>query len=551
MATQDDHDEGQAFPALTEAQIKRIRPFTEPRDLRDGESLWEAGDRDRPLYVVEEGKIEIRSGDNHVVTVHTAGAFTGDVDLLSGRPVVVRGLALGPTRVLELPAQRLRDLVQTDAELSGIFLRAFMMRRAILMAQGGGNVLVIGSRHCAGTHELREFLTRNSQPYGYLDLEDDTAVQETLDKFKVTVDDIPVLICRGTLVLRKPTIEEVADCLGLAGRLNELLVRDLVVIGAGPAGLSTAVYAASEGLDVLVIEARAPGGQAGSSSRIENYLGFPTGISGQELGRNAFTQAEKFGAEFAVARTALRLDCGRPYRVELGPGSAVQARAIVIASGVRYRKPDIPDLSRYEGVGVYYGATQMEASLCGGEEVIVVGGGNSAGQAAVFLAESCRRVIVMVRGPGLAQSMSRYLIRRIEETPSITLKTNTRIVAMEGTATGLESVTWRAGSETPTRAPIRHVFLMTGADPNTAWLQSCVATDDKGYVKTGFDLDAATLAERGWPFSRPPMLFETSRPGVFAIGDVRAGSVKRVAAAVGEGSVCVQLVHKSLAESLA
>jgi thioredoxin reductase (NADPH) len=550
MAEQLD-DERDAFPPLTAAQIERLRPFTTPRDLRDGETVWEAGDRNRPMYIVERGEIEIRSGDDHVVTVHTPGAFTGDVDLLSGRPVVVRAFARGATRALELPPARLRDIIQIDAELSEIFLRAFLRRRAILMAQGGRNVVLIGSRHCSGTLALQEFLTRNRQPYTYLDVDVDAAVQDTLDRLGVTVDDIPVLICRGTQVLKNPSIEQVAECLGLDGRMNELLVRDVVVIGAGPAGLSAAVYAASEGLDVLVIESRSPGGQAGSSSRIENYLGFPVGIPGAELAGNAFTQAEKFGAEFAVARTALRLDCGRPYRVELGPGIGVQARAIVIASGVRYRKPDIPDLPRFEGVGVYYGATQMEGNLCRGEDAIVVGGGNSAGQAAVFLSGLCRQVTVMVRKPGLQESMSRYLIRRIEETPNITLRTNTRIVGMEGKPTGLERVTWRNGNGTATTSDIRHVFLMTGADPNTAWLQSCVRMDDKGYVKTGPELDAAALSQAGWPFSRRPFLFETSRPGVFAIGDVRAGSIKRVAAAVGEGSVCIQLVHKVLAESLA
>jgi len=546
--TQETQEEAEAFPSLTEEQIARLVPLTTERDLHDGEILWEAGDRNRSLYVIVKGEIEILSGTNHVVTVHRPGAFTGDVDLLSGRPVVVRARALGAARVLELPAAKLRSMVQTDAELSEIFLRAFMMRRLILMKQGGQNVLVIGSRHCAGTLALREFLTRNSQPHAYIDVEEDPAIQETLDRFAVGIGDIPVLICRGTQVLRKPTIEEVARCLGL-DTLNETVVRDLVIIGAGPAGLSAAVYAASEGLDVLVIEARSPGGQAGSSSRIENYLGFPTGITGLALASNAFVQAEKFGAEFAVARTVVRLDCGRPYRVDLGAGTVVQARAIIIASGVRYRKPDIPNLSDYEGIGVYYGATPMEAVLCKGEEAIVVGGANSAGQAAVFLSGMCRRVTMMVRGPGLSQSMSRYLIRRIEETPNITLNTGTRIVALEGNGR-LERVTWRDGSEATTTSDIGHVFLMTGADPNTAWLQDCVRLDDKGYVKTGSDLDAAALAEARWPFSRPPGIFETSRPGVFAIGDVRAGSVKRVAAAVGEGSVCVQLVHKALGESV-
>ncbi|MGH9870046.1 MAG: FAD-dependent oxidoreductase [Candidatus Polarisedimenticolia bacterium] len=547
--TQETQAEADAFPKLTDEQIARIAPFTHERDLRDGESLWEAGDRNRPLFVVVKGEIEILSGTDHMVTVHTAGAFTGDVDLLSGRPVVVRARARGPARVLELPATRLRSMVQTDAELSEIFLRAFMLRRLFLMAQGGRNVVLIGSRHSAGTLALQEFLTRNSQPYGYLDVEGDPAVQDTLDRFGVAVEDVPVLICRGTQVLRKPTIEEVAGCLGL-DVLNEAIVRDLVVVGAGPAGLSTAVYAASEGLDVLVIEARSPGGQAGSSSRIENYLGFPTGVTGQALASNAFVQAEKFGAEFAVARTARRLACDRPYRVELGAGTIVQTRSVVIATGVRYRKPDIPNLSSYEGVGVYYGATQLEAILCRGQDAIVVGGGNSAGQAAVFLSGVGRHVTMLVRGPGLAQSMSRYLIRRIEETPNITLRTNSRIVTLEGSS-WLERVTWCDAGGTPTTADVRHVFLMTGADPNTAWLQDCVCLDDKGYVRTGPDLDAAALAEARWPFARPPLIFETSRPGVFAIGDVRANSVKRVAAAVGEGSVCVQLVHKVLAESVA
>jgi len=543
-------EEEAAFPTLTAQQIARIAPFARERDLADGDSLWEAGDRNRPLFVVVRGEIEILSGASHVVTVHRAGAFTGDVDLLSGRPVVVRARALGALRVLELPSARLRSLIQTDAELSEIFLRSFMLRRLALMAQGGGNIVLVGSRHCAGTLALQEFLTRNSQPYGYIDLEGDEAVQETLDRFGVGVDDIPVLICRGTRVLRRPTIEEVADCLGL-NELKETVVRDLVIVGAGPAGLSTAVYAASEGLDVLVIEAGSPGGQAGSSSRIENYLGFPTGISGQLLASNALLQAEKFGAELAVARTVSRLECARPYRVVLGAGVGVQARSVVIATGVQYRKPDLPNLARFEGVGVYYGATQVEARFCSGEDVIVVGGGNSAGQAAVFLSEAGgRHVTMMVRRAGLAESMSRYLIRRIEETPNITLLTETRIVALEGD-TGLERVTWRDGHGVTMTADIRHVFLMTGANPNTAWLMDCVALDEKGFVRTGSDLDAAALAAARWPFARTPLLFETSRPGVFAIGDVRASSVKRVAAAVGEGSVCVQLVHKVLAESAA
>ena len=371
-----------------------------------------------------------------------------------------------------------------------------------------------------------------------------------LDGFGLGVDDVPVLICRGGRFLRKPTIEEAGECLGL-NRVDPDVVRDLVVIGAGPAGLAAAVYGASEGLDVLVLEASAPGGQAGSSSRIENYLGFPTGISGQQLAGLALVQAEKFGAAIAMARSALRLRCDeRPYRIDLGGGVSVQARAIVIATGVRYRKPELADLARFEGVGVYYSATSIEASYCRGEDVIVIGGGNSAGQAAVFLAGQVRHVHMLVRGPQLADSMSRYLIRRIEETKAITLRTRTELEALEGRAS-LEQVTWRDGEGARTTAHVRHVFLMTGANPNTAWLDGCVALDDKGFVKAGPDLLAQELEKARWPLARPPLLFETSQPGVFAVGDVRANSVKRVAAAVGEGSVCVQLVHKVLAQAAA
>jgi thioredoxin reductase (NADPH) len=347
--------------------------------------------------------------------------------------------------------------------------------------------------------------------------------------------------------LRKPTIEEVADCLGL-NRLSRDVVRDLVVIGAGPAGLAAAVYGASEGLDVLILESTAPGGQAGSSSRIENYLGFPTGVSGQDLASAALLQAQKFGAELVVARTAVTLECDqRPYRIGLGPGVGVATRTVVIATGVRYRKPDIPNLTRFEGVGVYYGATQVEANLCQGEEVIVVGGGNSAGQAAIFLSDSPRRVTMLVRGSALSDTMSRYLIRRISETPNIELKTDTQIIALEGTDS-LESVTWKGAGGKANTVPIRHVFMMTGANPNSGWLENSVALDPKGFVKAGSDLLPSDLKASGWPLGRGPLLFETNRPGVFAVGDVRAGSVKRVAAAVGEGSVCIQLVHKVLGE---
>jgi thioredoxin reductase (NADPH) len=536
------------FPTLTEAQIARIAPYARERAFAAGEILWEQGEMRRPLQVVLEGEIEVLADANRLLTVHRPGNFSGDIDLISDRPASTRARARVGGRVLELPAERVRSIVLTDPELSQLFLKAFAQRRALIMTNNAGNVVLIGSRHSAGTLELQEFLTRNSQPYAYLDVDRDPGVQKTLDSFGVGVDDVPVFICSRTKrVLKKPTIEEVADCLGLS-RLSTDVVRDLVVIGAGPAGLAAAVYGASEGLDVLILESSAPGGQAGSSSRIENYLGFPTGISGQDLASAALLQAQKFGAELVVARTAVSLECDRrPYHVNLGNGLCVSARAIVIATGVRYRKPDIPNLSRFEGVGVYYGATAVEEALCRGDDVIVVGGANSAGQAAVFLSEEQRRVTMLVRGPGLSDTMSRYLIRRIEETPNIELRSHAQIVALEGNGS-LESVSWRDGGGRVTSVPCRHVFMMTGANPNTAWLDGCIALDEKGFVKAGSDLQQADLASSGWPLQRSPLLFETNRPGVFAVGDVRAGSVKRVAAAVGEGSVCVQLVHKVLAE---
>jgi thioredoxin reductase (NADPH) len=540
--------EREIFPVLTAAQIERIAPLARERSFAVGEILWEQGEMNRPLMVVLSGEIEVLSDRDTHVTVHRQGNFSGDIDLISNRPAVTRARARVAGRILELPAERVRDLVLTDPELSQILLRAFALRRTLIMTRSAGNVVLIGSRHSAGTLTLQEFLTRNSQPYAYLDVDREAGVQKTLDSFGLGVDDVPVFICSGKRVLKKPTIEEVAECLGLS-RLSREVVRDLVVIGAGPAGLAAAVYGASEGLDVLVLESTAPGGQAGSSSRIENYLGFPTGVSGQDLASRALLQAQKFGAELVVARTAVRLDCDRqPYRIDLGAGASAAARTVVIATGVKYRRPDIANLSRFEGVGVYYGATPVEAMLCQGEDVIVVGGANSAGQAAVFLSEAKRRVYMLVRGEGLSDTMSRYLIRRIEETPNIELKTKTQIVALEG-ADGLDCVTWRDGASGKlTTVPVRHVFMMTGANPNTDWLENCVALDEKGFVKAGPDLSPSDLAASKWPLTRPPLLFETNRLGVFAVGDVRAGSVKRVAAAVGEGSVCIQLVHKVLTE---
>ena len=535
------------FPTLTSAQIERIAPLGSVRPIDAGDILFEPGGTNRPLMVVLEGEIEILSDRDTLVTVHHPGNFSGDVDLIAGHPAVVRARARLPGRILEVPAERVRSLIVTDPELSQIFLRAFILRRALLMTRSAGNVVLIGSRHSAGTLTLQEFLTRNNQPYAYLDADRDSGVQTMLEGFGVGVDDVPVFICSGKQVLKKPTIEEVAECLGL-NRWSRDVVRDLVVIGAGPAGLAAAVYGASEGLDVLVLESTAPGGQAGSSSRIENYLGFPTGVSGQDLASGALLQAQKFGAELVVARTAVTLECDRwPYRIGLGAGVSVAARTVVIATGVTYRKPDIRTSPVSRASASTTAPPRWRRSSARAKTSSSSGAANSAGQAAIFLSAAGRRVTMLVRGSGLSDTMSRYLIRRIEETPNIELKTRTQIVALEG-ANSLEWVTWSDAERKLTSVPVRHVFMMTGANPNTRWLENCVALDGKGFVKTGPDLLPSDLESSQWPLRRPPLLFETNRPGVFAVGDVRAGSAKRVAAAVGEGSVCIQLVHKVLAE---
>jgi thioredoxin reductase (NADPH) len=484
-----------------------------------------------------------------LVTIHEPGQFTGEVNMLSGRPALVQSRAIESGEVIELNREQLLALVQTDSELGELIMRAFIVRRVELIAHGLGDVVLLGSNHCSGTLRVKEFLTRNGHPYSYIDLDRDADVQELLDRFHLTPADVPVLICRGETVLRNPTNQEIAACLGFNESIDQTHIRDVVIVGAGPAGLAAAVYAASEGLDVLVLETNAPGGQAGSSSKIENYLGFPTGISGQALAGRAYTQAQKFGAQVMITKDAKRLLCERkPYAIEIDDDVRVLARTLIIATGATYRTPSLDGLSRLEGAGVYFGATFMEAQLCRGEEVVVVGGGNSAGQAAVYLAQTAKRVHMLVRASGLAESMSRYLIRRIEQNPAIVLRTNTEIAKLEGT-NHLEQVLWRDGQtgEIETH-DIRHVFVMTGAVPATQWLVECVALDAKGFIKTGPDLSQEDLVAARWPLARPPRLLETSLPGVFAVGDVRGGNIKRVASAVGEGSIAISFVHQVLSE---
>ena len=539
------------FPKLTPAQLSRIATRGHVRSMDEGEVLYEQGRKAVPFFVVISGELEVVRPSIPVETLITnyeSGQFTGEVGTLSGRPSLFRVRATKPGKVIELDRQQMLALVQTDAELGQILMRAFILRRVELIAAGVGDIVLIGSTYSASTLRIKEFLMRNGHPYSYVDLERDPDVQNLLDNFQISAGEIPVLICRGQIVLRNPSNQEIADCLGFNESIDQTQVRDLVIIGAGPSGLAAAVYGASEGLDVMVLETSSPGGQAGSSSRIENYLGFPTGISGQDLAGRAYVQAQKFGADILVAK-ATRLICdSKPYVVELQSGTRIPARTIVIATGAEYRRPPCKNLSRFEGAGVYYGATFVESQLCGGEEVIVVGGGNSAGQAAVFLAETTKRVHMLVRSAGLAESMSRYLIRRIEETATILLRPYTEIVGVEG-GNHLEFVRWQNNQTRQTEEhKIRHIFVMTGADPNTSWLDGCVALDNKGFIKTGLDLSRDNLSAAGWPLTRQPYLLETSLPGVFAVGDVRGGSIKRVASAVGEGSTAVSFVHKVLQE---
>jgi thioredoxin reductase (NADPH) len=540
------------FPRLTQAQIDRISQVGQRRAVRAGEVLFEPGDQHTSFYVVVDGGIEVVrevGGRELPIVVHGPGNFTGEINLLSARRSLARGRVVAEGTVIAVDRGDLRALVQRDAELSEILMRAFILRRVALISQSSNDLVLVGSRHSLPTLRLKEFLTRNGEPFTYQDVEGDPAVQALLDRFQIGVHEVPVVVCEGGRVLRNPTIEALAPALGLSPALDAAAVRDLVIIGAGPAGLAAAVYAASEGLDVLVLESTAPGGQAGTSSRIENYLGFPTGISGQALAGRALTQAEKFGAEVAIARRAVRLDCKiRPYQVRLANDEVVRTRAIVLATGAQYRRPAHLDLSRFEGAGVFYSATHLEAQMCEAEEIAVVGGGNSAGQAAVFLSQTATRVHMLVRGRGLAESMSRYLIQRIEDSHNVELRIRTQVDALEGTDR-LERVRWRQldTGQTETRG-IRHVFLMTGADPNTGWLEGCLVLDDKSFVKTGADLQPEDLAEAGWPLTRRPYLMETSTPGVFAVGDARSASIKRVASAVGEGAICVQLVHRALQE---
>src|SRR5256714_3476436 len=494
----------QTFPVLTDAQLARISEHGRRREVEAGQVLIDLGAPVTHFYVVRSGAIEgvqLREGGGVRVRTLRSGQFSGEVSILSGRPSLITLRVCEDGEVVELDRDSLLGLIQTDAELSEIFVRAFLLRRVGLISGGFADVVLVGSNHSSDTLRIKEFLTRNAHPYNSIDPEHDARIQELLDHFQLSLSDLPVVICRNSAVLRNPTNHQIADCLDFNASIDQTHTRDVVIVGAGPSGLAAAAYAASAGLEVLGIEANSPRRQAGSSTRIENYLGFPSGITGQELTERAYAQAPKFGADVVIAESAVHLNCApKAYKIKIDNGAEIQTRTVVIATGAQYRKLPLPTITRFEGVGIYYGATFIESQLCEGDEIIVVGGGNSAGQAAVFLAQTARKVHMLVRAKGLSETMSRYLIRRIEESPRITLHTCTEIVALEG-GDHLERVRWRTDGEPTETYDIRHAFVMTGAEPSTNWLDRCITLDEQGVGKTASDLSPLELIEAKRPLS--------------------------------------------------
>jgi thioredoxin reductase (NADPH) len=533
--------EAQTFPRLDTEMLSRIATHGARETVAAGAHLFHRDDHGVDFFVVLSGGLEIYDiddcGRTRIIRVHQEGEFTGELDLFSDRPSLVNGRATVETCVIRVPRDHFRALIASEPDIGEIIMRAFILRRVGLMRHGQGGVTLVGPGHGGDMLRLQRFLLRNGYPHRILDTETDPDSAHFLERFGLGEQDLPVVIGTGRQIMRNPTNAALADSLGLSEELDPAAIHDVAVVGAGPAGLAAAVYAASEGLETIVIESMAPGGQAGTSSKIENYLGFPTGISGQALAGRAQVQAQKFGARLAISRAVTRLECeDSPFRLVLEDGECVAARAIVVATGARYSRLSVPDYERFEGQGIHYAATAMEAALCKGEEVVVVGGGNSAGQAAIYLSRFVAMVHIVVRGPGLSATMSSYLIDRIDASPRITLHPHAEITALEGD-TILRSASWtdRRTGKVTTR-PVGNLFVMIGAAPNTDWLEGCLDLDPRGFVQTGADPDGMALSS---PYA-------TSRPGVFAVGDVRSGSVKRVASGVGEGSVVVQAIHRYL-----
>jgi thioredoxin reductase (NADPH) len=543
------------FPVLTAEEIGRMRRFGEVRHYADGARLFETGKTGPGMFVVLSGSIRVTRHDGlgHQAPLvdQGVGQFTAEVGQLSGKPAFVDGTASGKVEALLIPPERLRGLLIAEAVLGEKIMRALILRRVGLIETGSGGPVLVGSPDSADMLRLRSFLARNGYPHQFFDPAADEDARAFIDRYAPSPDDLPLAICPDGSVLRNPTEDALARCIGMLDADAADLVHDVAVVGAGPAGLAAAVYAASEGLSVVVVESRSYGGQAGASARIENYLGFPTGISGQALTGRAYVQAQKFGARMLIPDTVDKLDCsgadtGDPLALQLSDGRVIRSRAVVVATGARYRRPDCDNLRALEGRGVWYWASPIEARMCAAQEVILVGGGNSAGQAAVFLSAHVSKVWMLVRGAGLADSMSRYLIDRIAATGNIELRNRTEIVGLSGTRqAGVEAVRWRhrdTGQEEV--RTIRNVFLFLGADPTTDWLKDCgVKLDEKGFVNTGAGLGTGEAhAANG-----ARLALETSVPGVFAIGDVRAGSVKRVGGAIGEGAAVVAQLHAFLA----
>jgi thioredoxin reductase (NADPH) len=540
-------DDEVAFPTLDASELAFLESIGERRAVGAGEHLYRAGDETYDFFVIASGGVDIlldTDDGTRVITHHGAGRFLGELNMLTGQRVYVSALVTEPTVVIQVPADDLRRVISTNARLGDVILTAFMARRDILLTGASSSIRIVGSRYRPETQAVREFLTRSRIPHEWLDPDEQPSVERMADQLGIACSDLPAVIT-SSAVLRNATPGTVAEHLGLTvGRLPDRCF-DLVVVGAGPAGLAAAVYGGSEGLRTLVVDTVAPGGQAGTSSRIENYLGFPTGISGGDLTQRALVQAEKFGAHLSspCAATSLREEAGHLI-VGLVDGTDVAGRAVIVATGAQYRRLPVAELERFEGNGIYYAATETEVRACAADPVVVVGGGNSAGQAAVFLADSGSTVTVVIRRSDLTASMSRYLIDRIDAHPRIAVRADSTVAELKGD-TSLRSVRLddpQGGVELPCSG----LFSFIGADPVTSWVSGCAALDDHGFVLTDRMLDPGDLDERWFASGRSPLPFETSHPGLFAVGDVRSGSTKRVAAAVGEGSAAVRSVHTYL-----
>ena len=537
-----------AFPRLNDEQLARLRKLGRVRKVEPGEVLFAAGDEGSDFFVIESGAVAIVQGlgqEDRVIAVHGRHRFLGELGLLTGQRLYLSGVVRDAGQVIQVPVQRLREIVSDDKTLSDLILGAFIARRSILIDVGTG-IKLIGSRFSPDSRRLREFLARNRMPHQWIDLEEDQEADSLLSGLAIEPDETPVVIASGGEILRNPSNADLGRAIGLGSRGSPPALCDVVVVGAGPAGLAASLYAASEGLAVQCVEAVASGGQAGTSARIENYLGFPAGISGSELAQRAGVQALKFGSRLAVPAGAVALTStpGR-HELKLSNGDVATGRTVVIATGAQYRRLDVARLDEFEGAGVYYAATQAEAQLCAGDPVVIVGGGNSAGQAAIFLSERTSQCRLLIRGDDLAKSMSRYLVDQIERNHSIEVLSHSQVVELGGERE-LESVTVAdARSGERSRLPARALFVFIGALPHTEWLEGQLATDDHGFLLTGRDLQGEDLAEFD---GDQPLFLEASRPGIFAVGDVHSGSIKRVASAVGEGSMAVRLIHQRLAD---